>query len=290
MHNKIMNHLKCNYLAKKQTQTLCILKNPEAPRLAQNLCHFICQKPKTTKSVSLVFHYISIDRAVVHGVICKHQNNIVENRISMRDIMGLSTEQDLQKIFNRVTPKSSKSVHIIWDLDHLLNCFEISFQAIIINSIFETLRSAKYLFVFANGGDIMSQKTKNLLQQKCILMLDSSMSRIIGNQTKVDAYLYESYGAWKKEIQRVDIRNLGDIGFTKHILENTVLREKNPDDFVKTTFKIGMNEGEKRQRRRVRMPYEKIKIEEDEEEEMEEEEEEDEIQLVDEEDEQEYEF
>ena len=288
MQNKIMNHLKCNYLAKKQTQTLCILKNPEAPRLALNLCHFICQKPKTTKSVSLILHYISIDRGVLEPVISKNQNSIVENRISMSEIMGLASEVDVQKIFLRVTPKSSKSVHIIWGLDHLLNCFEISFQRRVIISIFETLRSAKYLFLFANGGDVMCQKTRNLLQQRSLLVLDSSRSRLVENQTKVDVYLSESYGGWKKEIQRVDIRSVGDMGFTKYVPENTVLREKNPDDFVETTFKIGMNEGEKRQRRKVRMPYEKIRIEEEEEDEKEEEEEE-EIQLVDEED-QEYDF
>ena len=144
---------------------------------------------------------------------------------------------------------------------------------------------------YVTFADQVEDKVKLFeLQQKCSFVMNFSVK--LSGDNLFEALSLESYGAWKKEILQMNTDSLGMLSFAKYVPENTIVKEKNPDDYMHTTFKLGLNNQDKKQKGKLVLPYKKIQIGEGKNETRHEESEEseDEIKLVDEEGDVDYDY
>ena len=295
-----MNHLKCNYMSKKDPQVVLVkLSSLWGSQICNSLIRMISKKSETSKAVSIVIHsFVQTDKcfsSLLENESSKN-NNIYINRISMSKLVQCSKIEDYTALFNDIPIKSPKILNLVVGTEILLNSLDCSQLSRKLGpEIFK--KNSKYVYFFAFSDQVSDPTLLNLLQSRCQVLLDFSNKTSQNNEKLFDAFILESWGGWRKNVLKIEFPSNKNPEVSQYIPENTIYKPKDPDSFMQATFKLGLSKREKEQKANLVLPYLKIQITDNEEggkdskSPVEEEEESDEeIQLIDEENDVDYDY
>ena len=279
-----MNHLKTNFLSKKDPQHVLILLNSDQHKILDSLLQIITRKLNTSKAVSIISHNMWQSLHHLPSIKTLSTSSYKEHQVSISTLM-----KDTNTLFQTSHQLKGKIINLVLGSEVWLNSLpDCSHIQSLRDSHFP--EKSKYMF-YVTFADQVEDKVKLFeLKQKCSFVMNFSVK--LSGDNLFEALSLESYGAWKKEILQMNTDSLGMLSFAKYVPENTIVKEKNPDDYMHTTFKLGLNNQDKKQKGKLVLPYKKIQIGEgkDETRHEESEESEDEIKLVDEEGDVDYDY
>jgi hypothetical protein len=176
--------------------------------------------------------------------------------ISMQSIpLDPNTLDSQPYLFTRETEKSDTSILLIKGLD-LYSSFV---SAEIFRTQIKLLKSKdigekiKIVHIFCFEEQFSSAQYLADLKTESTFLIDFSEVKNL-DRFIVSCVNYQESTYHSKEKVAGSIKN-GQISFEKHIPENHIIEKKNPDQMIKSTFKLGVSEEQKAEKDRLILPH-----------------------------------
>ena len=108
MHNKAMNHLKTNFLSKKDPQHVLILLNSDQQKILDSLLQIITRKLNTSKAVSIISHNMWQSLYHLPSIKTLSTSSYKEHRVSISTLM-----KDTKTLFQTSHQLKGKIINLV---------------------------------------------------------------------------------------------------------------------------------------------------------------------------------
>jgi len=253
MQNTALNHLKCSFPATKDRRVVLNLFASSQATLQAQIAGFILDKNKDVK-----------DRKISYKVFLrpleKEPANNTSSNLNLQQIGGKSFPNESGEFpFGTKNDKTDASVLLVAGLE-LYSWFvgpdKLRQQMRILKSKdFGDKLKIIHLFVFAD--QFASPQHLAILKEECTFLMDFTKASNTSKFT-VDCVNYQEAGNPSKEKIGGSLKS-GVITFEKYVPQNYVIEKKNPDQLIKTTFRLGLSEEQKVQKEKQILPFYKQK-------------------------------
>lgn len=247
MHNTAMNYMKCNFLHKKDKKIAVYIFNSDQNNFKNKVINSIIEKNKENSSRQIEFFNFTNQRNIFKE---KKLTNYLYQKINLFEKKNLSQ-------FFETTEKKKKIILIGCGIEMLLNTkkendLKLFFKNLKKNSFTENTK-AVHLFIFHD--QLQNKNLFKTLTLNISILFDFRKSE---NKDKFLTSVINYSEITKKNIIEGKFDN-EILVFQKYIPENTKIEEKNPDQFINSTFKLGFNSKEKNVKDKLILPFYKDK-------------------------------
>lgn len=245
-----MNYLKNNYMIKKDRKIVLSYFNSR-----QSLCRQLFLQHLIEKNKGLKDREISI---VDFGLSDSGLKNryMSESTVVFKELSPIGSDKPItDEINSTLSNKSKRNVVILLGLEIVLNLLGKEKGIKLINSLkSESLdKSIRSLHILCFPDQLVYKSIKNDLQSIINFLFDFQNVSDFVNFTLPVVNFHET-AIISKEIVSGTFKD-GQVYLKKYVPENTVIEEKNPDELIKTTFKLGINENNKSNKEKMILPY-----------------------------------
>ena len=253
MQNSALNHLKCSFPATKDRRVVFNAFSSSQTAFKSQVIQFILDKNKDVKDRKIVFK-------IFLGPLNSESLENIPSNVTIQKVGSKYPLEDSDDfVFGSETEKSDASVLLISGLE-LYSWFaspeKFRNQIKIFKSRdFGDKLKIIHLFIFAD--QIANPKYLSILREECTFLIDFSKATSM-NKFTADCVSYQETTNASKEKISGSMKN-GLIVFEKYVPQNQVIEKKNPDQLIKTTFKLGLSEEQKAEKGKQVLPFYKQK-------------------------------
>jgi hypothetical protein len=253
MQNTALNHLKCSFPATKDRRVVLNLFASSQAAFKSQVMQFVFDKNKDAKDRKIVL------KCFLRPIDSELPDNLPSN-VSVQNVSPKELLNDSAAFaFGSDDEKSDAAVLVISGME-MYSWFatpeKLREQMRILKSK-DFSEKLKIIHLFCFGDQFATLKHLAVLKEESTFLINFSKATNL-NKFTVDCVSYQESANPSKEKISGSMKN-GLLSFEKYVPQNHIVEKKNPDQLIKSTFKLGLSEEQKAEKDRQILPFYKQK-------------------------------